>query len=81
MFELPNDLREAFPQRSPFALVPLDPVAQALALRVTLLKTRFRLGLGLLHPLILLDETLHPEFQLFEFVNVHDANTEQILNR
>ncbi len=80
MLEPPNDLRQPFPQRSPFALVPLDPVAQALALRVTLLKARFRSGLGLLHPLILLDETLHLELQLFKFVKVHETNTEQILN-
>jgi hypothetical protein len=39
------------------------------------------LGLGLLHPLILLGETLHLELQLFEFVKVHETTTEQILNR
>ena len=81
MFELADDLRQSFTQRGPFAFVPLDPVAQALALRVTLLKARLRFGLVLFHPLILLDKTLHPELQLFEFVKVHERNTAQILTR
>ena len=79
MLELADDLRQPLSQRGPFALVPLDPVAQALALRVPLLKAGFRFGLGPPHPLILLDKTLDPEFQLFEFVKIHDTSTEQIL--
>ena len=81
MLEPANDLRQSFSQRGPFAFVPLDPVAQALALHGTLLKARFRFGLGLPHPLILLDKTLHPELQLLEFIKVHDTNTRQIFNR
>ncbi len=81
MLEPAKDLRQSFPQRGPFAFVPLDPVAQALALRGALLKARFRCGLGRPHPLMLLDETRHPELQLFEFVKVHDTNIEQILNK
>ncbi len=81
MLEPANDLRQSFPQRGPFAFVPLDPVVQALALRGTLLKACFRFGLGLPHPLILLDKTLHPELQLIEFVKVHETNTKQILKR
>jgi len=80
MLELTNDLRQPLSQRGPLAFVPLYPVIQALALRVPFPKTCFHLSLGLPDPLIMLDETLHLEFKLFEFVKVHETTTEQILN-